>query len=157
VDSRILEIVFCLMDFVQDGDEPMINLPEYSSNLKNLGYTDEEISTAYHWILNHMGSPSESLYSAFPTCTLSTRVLSEVERARLAPEAYGFLLKLANTGMINGEQFETILDRLALSGSRVMTPDQIKLIASAVMFNEYGEAERDLVGDFSVESSTQIN
>jgi uncharacterized protein Smg (DUF494 family) len=157
VDSRILEIVFCLMDFVQDGDDQTINLPEYSSNLKNLGYTDEEISTAYNWILNHMGSPSESLYSAFPNVSVATRVLTEVERARLTPEAYGFLLRLANSGIINGEQLEAILDRLAMSGQRVMTPEQIKLIVSAVMFNEYGEVDRDLVGDLSVDHSTQIN
>jgi uncharacterized protein Smg (DUF494 family) len=145
------------MDFVQDGDDQMINLPEYSSNLKNLGYTDEEISTAYNWILNHMGSPSENLYSAFPNVSVATRVLTEVERARLTPEAYGFLLRLANTGIINGEQLEAILDRLAMSGQRVMTPEQIKLIVSAVMFNEYGEVDRDLVGDLSVDHSTQIN
>jgi len=157
VDSRILEIVFCLMDFVQEGDEQMINLPEYSSNLRNLGYSEQEISTAYHWILNHMGSASENLYSAFPNYHGSTRVLTEVERARLTAEAHGFLVRLLNLGVINGEQFEAILDRLGSSGQRVVTPDQVKLIVSAVMFNEYGAVDRDFAGDITADCSTQIN
>jgi uncharacterized protein Smg (DUF494 family) len=145
------------MDFVQEGDDQSINLPEYSSHLKNLGYTNEEISVAYNWILNHMGSPSESLYSDFQGCNVSTRVLTEVERARLTPEAHGFILKLANTGIINGEQLEAILDRLAMTGQKVMTPDQVKLIVSAVMFNEYGEVDRNLAVDISADRSTQVN
>ena len=57
VDSRILEIVFCLMDYAQDSGDDMDDMSEYSSSLRNLGFTENEISTAYNWILGHTGAP----------------------------------------------------------------------------------------------------
>ena len=82
MDSRILEIVFCLMDYAQETEDQMEDISEYSSNLRGLGYTEYEISTAYNWILNHIGSPIESLYSVFPEGAGTCRVLTELERAR---------------------------------------------------------------------------
>ena len=109
MDSRILEIVFCLMDYAQDSDDQIEDISDYSDSLKNLGYTDHEISTAYNWVLDHVGSTVENLYSVFPEQAASARVLTDVERARLTPEAHGFMLKLVNLGIMNGEQFEMVL------------------------------------------------
>ncbi len=157
MDSRILEIVFCLMDYAQETEDQMEDISEYSSNLRGLGYTEYEISTAYNWILNHIGSPIESLYSVFPERAGTCRVLTELERARLTPEAHGFLLKLGNLGIIGSEQFEAVLDRLTLSGQKLVTPEQVKLVLSAVMFNESGVGGRDLLDEISSDASTHIN
>lgn len=157
MDLRILEIVFCLMDYVQDSEQQVGDISEYSTNLKGLGYTEHEISTAYNWILDHLGPPMESLYSAFPERSEIRRILTELERARLTPDAHGFLLKLHNLGFINGEQFETVLDRLTLSGQKLVTPDQVKLVVSAVMFNEFGESQRNLLDGLSSDESVNIN
>jgi len=157
VDARILEIVFYLMDYVQDSDDQLTYLSEYSSDLKSLGYSSEEISTAYNWILDHLGTTGESLFSAFPRQVGSYRILTDVERARLTPAAYGFLLKLSNLGLINSEQFETVLDRLTLVGAHMVTPEQIKLIASAIVLNEFGDADRSLIQDPDADVSSRVN
>lgn len=157
MDSRILEIVFCLMDYAQDAEDQMEDISEYSSSLKNLGYTEHEISTAYNWILDHLGSPIENLYSRFPERAGASRILTELERARLTPEAHGFLLKLQNLGVVNGEQFETVLDRLTLSGQSLVTPEQIKLVVSAVMFNQFGASDRSFMDVINSDISSSIN
>jgi len=157
VDSRILEIVFCLMDYAQDSDDQMEDMSEYSSNLRSLGYTEQEISTAYHWILGQTGPSAENLYSVIPARSGYSRVLTEAERARLTPEAHSFLLKLFNLGILDSEQFEAVLDRLTVSGQRLVTPEQVKLVVSAVMFYEYGQAERDLLREVSSDRSFSIN
>ena len=157
MDSRILEIVFCLMDYAQDSEDQVEDISDYSSNLKSLGYTEHEISTAYNWILDHIGSPIESLYSLFPDHSGTYRVLTELEKARLTPEAHGFLLKLHNLGIVNGEQFEAVLDRLTLSGQRMVTPEQVRLVVSAVMFHEFGEGDRNLLNEISTDISSSIN
>ncbi len=157
MDPRILEIVFCLMDYVQDSDDDMENMSEYSSSLKNLGFTDQEISTAYNWILGHTGLPAENLYTMIPERSGSNRILAEAERARLSSEAHGFLLRLFNLGILDQAQFEAVLDRLTLSGKRLVTPEQVKLVVSAVLFNEFGRNDRDLLSDFSSDPSSSIN
>jgi Smg protein len=145
------------MDYVQDSDDQIDNISEYSSSLKGLGYTEHEISTAYNWILDHLGSPAESLFSAFPDHAGSSRILTELERARLTPEAHGFLLKLHNLGVVDNEQFEAVLDRLTLAGQRLVTPEQVKLIVSAVMFSEFGDSDRNLMSNISADRSSCVN
>ncbi len=157
MDSRILEIVFCLMDYAQDSEDQLDDISEYSSSLKSLGYTEHEISTAYNWILDHIGSPIENLYAVFPERTGASRILTDQERARLTPDAHGFLLNLHNLGVVNSEQFEAVLDRLTLTGQRLVTPDQVKLVLSAVMFNEHGDGDRNVLDDVNSDRSSSIN
>lgn len=157
MDSRILEIVFCLMDYAQDSEDQLDDISEYSSSLKSLGYTEHEISTAYNWILDHIGSPIENLYAVFPERTGASRILTDQERARLTPDAHGFLLNLHNLGVVNSEQFEAVLDRLTLTGQRLVTPDQVKLVLSAVMFNEHGDSDRNVLDDLNSDRSSSIN
>ena len=157
MDSRILEIVFCLMDYVQDSDDQMEDMSEYSSSLMNLGYTEHEISTAYNWILGHSGSNPENIYSMIPDRSAACRILTESERARMTPQAHGFLLKLFNLGILDGEQFEAVLDRLTLSSQRLVTPEQVKLMVSAVMFHEFGQTDHRLAGEVSSDRSSSVN
>ena len=145
------------MDYAQDAEEQVEDISDYSDNLKSLGYTEHEIFTAYNWILDHIGSSAENLYAVFPEQVGSVRVLTDVERARLTPDAYGFMLKLTNIGILNGEQFEAVLDRLTLSGQRMITTEQVKLVVSAVMFNEFGDTNRSLINDISSDRSFHIH
>ncbi|RKX25558.1 MAG: hypothetical protein DRP45_05665 [Candidatus Zixiibacteriota bacterium] len=157
VDSRILEIVFYLMDHFQESDDQLSGISEFSSDLQSIGYSEEEISTAYNWILDHLATPGESLYSAFPDCAGANRILTDLERARLTPGAYGFLLRLFNLGVIDAERQEMILDRLGLIGPSLITAEQVKLVASAVIFNERGESGQALSLDTEADFSTQVN
>ncbi len=157
MDARILEIVFYLMDSLQENDDHLASLSEYSVELKGLGYSEDEISFAYNWILEHLQSTGENLYTAFPHKSCSSRILSIVERTRLTPEAHGVLLKLFNLGLINNEQLEKIIDRLSMAGPRVVTPAQVKLIASALMFDDRCEIDFSLMGDCDTDLPSQPN
>ena len=67
------------------------------------------------------------------------------------------MIKLTNIGILNGEQFEAVLDRLTLSGQRMITTEQVKLVVSAVMFNEFGDTNRSLINDISSDRSFHIH
>jgi uncharacterized protein Smg (DUF494 family) len=157
VDSRVLEIVFYLMDHFQEPDDQASSISEFSSDLKSLGYSDEEISSAYGWVLDHLSAAGESLYSSFDGQIGSSRILTDQERARMTSDAYGFLIKLSNMGFLSGEQFEKILDRLGIVGSRMVTRDQVKLIASAVLFTQQDQLDSILMADGELDLTTQIN
>lgn len=157
MDTRILEIVFYLMDYMQESDDQLSLLPEYSSDLKSLGYSDDEISTAYNWILDNLSASGENLFSRFPSDQQSSRILTDIERVRISPEAQALLIRLSNVGLMNREQQERILDRLSFLGPRAVSVEQVRLIASAILFDEYGEMEDPLHEEISDNSSYHIN
>ncbi|MBD3258277.1 DUF494 family protein [candidate division GN15 bacterium] len=157
MDARILEIVFYLMDHIEEGDDQTVNISDFSSDLRSLGYSDEEISSAYNWVLDHFSSVGDDIYHGFSETPGACRILTEIERARLEPQAYGMLLKLTNVGVLSGEHLERVLDRLTLMGSHAVGVDQVKLLVTAVLFNESTELDAEFVHQTDFDLSTRIN
>ncbi len=155
--TRILEIVFYLVDYIQEGHGQLSNLTDLSTDLKGLGYSDKEIASAYSWILEHLNAASEHLYSAFPEVSGSTRILTEAERARLTPEAYGFLTKLSGLEMIDSRQVEVVLEHVDMFGHRTVSLEQLKLIISAVAFDESGQLDSQSLLDDESDSVLHVN
>ncbi len=137
--DRILEIVVFLMDYMRDNQGCLAETDDFSTTLKTMGYSDNEISSAYFWLWNRFDNSPEWLYSDFPKIHMPNRVLTAAERVRMTTEAYGFLLKLLNLSLIDTEQFETILERVSVFGGDPVSRDQIKAIASALVFLEFDE------------------
>ncbi|MEW5993043.1 MAG: DUF494 family protein, partial [Candidatus Zixiibacteriota bacterium] len=117
------------------------------------GYSEEEISSAYSWLLKRFDHAPYEFYAKFPERRSSLRVLTSEERGRLTADACGLLLQLSRSGVVDQEQFETILDRVATFWSRPVTLDQFKLIAASVIFSELDEEDApqlfDAEGDFT--------
>jgi uncharacterized protein Smg (DUF494 family) len=139
--NRILEIVVFLMDYIRDDHGHQSEADDVSTALRNLGYSDQEISSAYTWFLEQFKGTPEQFFSKFPEDRSSLRVLTDVERTYVLPEAHGFLIKLRNGGVINGEQFEAIIERAIFFATEPITLEQMKIISSAVVFNETDELE----------------
>ena len=142
MNDRILEIVFYLMDYLHEGQVRESNLSDVSVDLKWLGFSEEEITRAYSWMLEHYQGGRERLYSAFPDKTSSVRVLTELERALLTAEAHGLLVRLTESDLVGREHFEEILDRCAVFAERPVTADHVKLIVSLVVMGEHENLDR---------------
>jgi len=136
VESKILEIVVYLIDHLRENEGQISDMDDVSSDLRSMGYTDNEISSAYSWVLERYGTGDKLYYSDFPEDHSSLRILSHAERYQFEADAYGFVLKLMNLGLIDDEQFEMILDRGSMLGSRPVTEEQVKLIASSFVFSD---------------------
>jgi len=150
VDDRVLEIVFYLMDYLHEGHPQVSNLSDVSVDLRGLGFSDEEISKAYSWILEHFQTSREQLYSSIPEKTDSLRVLTDMERTLLTLDAHALLVRLAASQLISPLQFEEILERCAIFGQQPVSVDHIKLITSLVAFGEHENLDRaPLFGDES--------
>ena len=141
--DRILEIVVFLMDYMREDHGHPSETDEFSATLRTMGYSDNEISSAYFWLMNRFDNAPEQLFSEFPDIHYSNRILSSIERTRLSTDAYGFLIKLLNHSLIDTEQFETILDRATIFGSDAISAEQIKLVASSVVFRESDDFSDD--------------
>ncbi len=139
--DRILEIVVFLMDYMRDSQGQLGDSDDFSSTLKTMGYSDNEISSAFYWLMNRFGSAPEHLFSNFPKLHHSSRILTASERVLLTTDAYGYLLKLQNLSLVDDEQFEAILERVSAFGSDPVGSEHIKLIASSVVFTDFDEFE----------------
>ncbi|UCD94654.1 MAG: DUF494 family protein [Candidatus Zixiibacteriota bacterium] len=133
--NRVLEIVVFLMTHIKDHQGQLENIDDISSYLKSNGFTDNEISSAYSWVLDQMQPGSEFL----PTETqadFSFRILSEPERRNFSPDAMGYLLQLRHLGLLSDSQIELILERGTLVGPSPVDLEQMKLVVGALLFRE---------------------
>ncbi len=136
MQDRILEIVVYLMNQISEHQETLHNIDEMSADLRSMGFTDTEISSAYNWLLQHFEDYPESFsFTDNEIGDSGVRVLSEAERKILSVEAYGYILQLRHLRLLNTEQLEMILDRCALFSSDPIDMTEIKILASAAMFD----------------------
>jgi uncharacterized protein Smg (DUF494 family) len=129
------------MDFLNDNQGRVDEIETLFAEFRNLGYTDNEISCAYSWVMERYEETEEVYYSQFPAQHQSSRILTEFERHQLTADAHGFLIRLLHLKLIDDEQFESILERGTLFSSKPVTLEQIKLLSSAVVFRDASEFE----------------
>lgn len=139
MNGKILEIVMFLIDYMRSRQGRLPASDDFSITLRNMGYTDHEISSAYFWLMNRFDNPPEEVFADFPAIGRSTRILTDSERMQLTTGAHGLLLKLLSFGLIDDEDLETILERVNFFGSEPVTEEQIKLVASSVVFDGLDE------------------
>ncbi len=139
--NRILEIVVFLMDYMRDEPDRQSEADDVSMALRNLGYSEQEISSAYSWFLEQFKGTPEQFFSKFPKDHASQRILTEAERMYVSSDAYGLLLKLLSSSVITSEHFEAIIERAVFFATEPITVEQMKIIASAVVFNESDDFE----------------
>lgn len=145
------------MDFVRRSGEREPKPDDLSSALRSMGYSEHEISTAYSWFLEKLDDTPEKCFSSFPGAHNSNRILTVWERMRISPKAYGFLIKILNMSLINDEQLEAILERTAAFEVESITLDQMKLIASSIVFDNLNEFETLPIFDSRNDQSHLVN
>ncbi len=136
--NRILEIVVFLMDYLQHGAVESFRSDEISNTLEEMGYSDNEINSAYKWMLNRLNDTPETYFAKFSQEPISHRILTSSERQQITPQAYGFLMKLRNFSLIDDEQFEASIERAIQVGNYPVSESQMKLLTSSVIFPELG-------------------
>jgi uncharacterized protein Smg (DUF494 family) len=102
-------------------------------SLRDKGYTQSEISTAFSWLYDHMllndvgkvheGRPMEG----------SRRVLHDVEKQMLSTDAQGYLIQLRELGLLNDQDLELVLERVALSGFDKLSPAELQEVVASVL------------------------
>ena len=137
--NRVFEIVMMLIDYMRGDAGRLSDADDFWEALEAQGYSDDEISSAYSWLLKRFEHTPKSYFSDFPTGHTSNRILTSLERSHLAPEAHGLLIKLLNAMVISDEQFETIMGRVSVYVTQPVTLEQAKLIVSSVLFSELDE------------------
>lgn len=142
--DRVLEIVVFLMSKIKDQQGRLDDLDEIATYLKNQGFTENEISSAYSWFLDHLQNDNEFLYNSTISAN-ATRILSDQERQLFSSESVGYLLQLRHLGLLSDQQFEMVLERGSMIWTSSINLDQVKMLIETILFSESRAIES--VGD----------
>lgn len=137
--TRLMDLVVLVAEISRSADRDAVQLDK---ELAERGYSSDEIEHAVFW------------YSSRPDGvrgmrTGAVRVLSDFERMSLSTEAFDYIFRLLNLGIIDGRQFETILARAIPVGTEKVHMDDVKEIACSVIFDrEPGEGDEEFFDRF---------
>lgn len=120
---------------------------ELDDELAGRGYSAEEIDQAFSWI-SMQGRPFGGKSGGNPV-RKSHRILSPWESMCLDSDAYGYLLRLQNLGIIDIDQFEKIITRILPFGGEKLPLGEFKTLVGAVIFGLNPEdSEKDQLDAF---------
>ncbi len=145
--NRILEMLIRLIngadrDWHSDVTDSLIE------NLIERGYSEEEIEELFSWLFEMAGPNPERVHDDITTVNRCWRVLHGWEKMVILPEAFGYLLRLEQFGLLNSDQMETIIEKAILTGERGIDLEGIKSIAASVIL--YGEGSPSPKDGFSL-------
>lgn len=128
--ERIIELIVLLLQELKNNNQ--IDRKDVD-RLSMLGYTQNEISTAFSWLYTRFYE-GEKVFSEEKQSNQSHRFLHEVEKKIIASDAFGYLVQLRELGLINEFDIEVIIDKIMVSGqTRVQLAEMKMFIASYLL------------------------
>lgn len=129
--EKIIEIIVYLLAEMKEnkqiGKDDMVNL-------SNLGYTQNEINTAFSWIYTKIYA-GEKIFNDDKSVSKSHRVLHNAESFIISPESHGYLIQLQELGLINDMDMEVIIDKIMLSGYTHVDIEDMKIIIAGYLLD----------------------
>ena len=129
--EKVVEILVFLMNEIRDDRA----LGEVDlSELRERGYTQSEISTAFSWLHDHFGETTGEVRRLSRADAASRRMLHEAEKMMLSVEAQGLLIHMRELGLLQDRELETVIERAMMSGYERLTAADIQgLVASVIL------------------------
>ncbi len=129
--EKIIEIIVYLLAEMKENKQ--IGKDDMD-NLSNLGYTQNEINTAFSWIYTKMYA-GEKIFNENKPASLSHRVLHNAESFVISPEAHGYLIQLRELGLVTDMDMEVIIDKIMLSGYTNVELEDMKIIIAGYLLD----------------------
>ncbi|MCC6866132.1 MAG: DUF494 family protein [Ignavibacteria bacterium] len=103
-------------------------------NLAKLGYTQNEINTAFSWVYSKIYA-GEKVFLEPKTDTKSYRFLHDAEQNIISADAYGYLIQLKELGLINNLDIDLIIDKIMVSSYNIVSKDEMKSIIASYLLD----------------------
>lgn len=143
MNKRLLEIIAYAMKEIRDNSFENIELQFIMDVLLERGFSEEEISGAMAWLVNH-GETIDRLIKKKNDGVPRPiwRQLNENERQAISPEAYSYLFHLREMELLKDDDMETIIERAVTIKLPSLEIEDIKdLIAIVVLDFENSASE----------------
>jgi uncharacterized protein Smg (DUF494 family) len=128
--DRVVEIlVFLMSEMREDKQLHEIDL----APLRDKGYTTSEISAAFSWLYENLGSAQGEISTPSRAGKGSRRILHEAERMLFALEAQGYLIQLTELGLLDDRDMEMVIERALGSGYAGLSVPEVREIVAVVL------------------------
>jgi Smg protein len=117
-----------------------------AKKLSAAGFEDSDISEALHW-LDGMQQASQAVREPLPDLRSSFRAYAPRELAKLDAACRGFLLTLEQSGILNAETREVVIERALAAAGDSLSLEQLKLVVLMVVWNQQMPTSRLLAED----------
>lgn len=133
MQERIIEIIVYLVNEMRNNK----SLGEIDVKvLEEGGYTQAEISSAFSWLFDKLAVSNQVLSHVERQVERSYRILHEVEKMVITPEAQGYLIQLRELGILDDVMLETAIDRAMMSGYSKIGLDETRIIVASLVFEK---------------------
>ena len=126
-----------------------------AKKLSAAGFEDSDISEALHWLAGMLRTPQGGL-DRLPDARSSFRAFAPRELAKLDAACRGFVLTLEQSGMLDAETRELVLERALAASGDALSLDQLKLIVLMVLWNRHTPTSRLLAEDLFTAQPTRL-
>lgn len=133
--ERVVEIILFLMNELRANKQ--LNDVDVSLLSRN-GYTQSEISTAFSWLFDRITVGQEQM-TPLQGAPSSFRVLHEIEKMVISPEAFGYILQFQQLGLLRNEDLEIIIERIMAAGFASVGVPEMKSFVAGYLFDQEGE------------------
>lgn len=125
--------------------------------LSAAGFEDSDISEALHWLAGVLRARRGDVRD-LPDTKRTFRAYAPRELAKLDAECRGFLITLENSGILNAQTRELVMERSLAASGATLSLDQLKLIVLMVLWNQQTPTSQLLAEDlFSAPQSRLPN
>jgi len=114
--------------------------------LSAAGFEDSDISEALHWLAGVTRVPQGTL-QRLPQSRHAFRAFALREMAKLDAQCRGFLLTLEQSGILDMETRELVIERALAAAGDSLSLDQLKLVVLMVLWNRQTPTSRLVAED----------
>jgi Smg protein len=136
--ENVLDVLMYLFEnYFYDEPDDQPDRESMEENLHEAGFSNGEIDKAFEWLdgLAEQRYQDEfSVQSAEPI-----RIFVDSEMDRLDTACRDFLLYLSNSGILDAQRRELVLDRLMALESDEISLEDVKWVVLMVLFNQPGQ------------------
>ena len=136
--ENVLDVLMYLFEnYFYDEPEEQPDRASMEENLHEAGFSNGEIDKAFAWLdglAEQRFQPDFSMQTDEPI-----RVFVDSEINRLDTACRDFLMFLSNSGILDAQRRELVLDRLMALESDEITLEDVKWVVLMVLFNQPGQ------------------
>ena len=117
-----------------------------AKKLSAAGFEDSDISEALHWLAGVTRTPQSGLQRQ-PASPHAFRAFAPRELAKLDAQCRGFLLTLEQSGILDLQTREIVIERALAATGDALSLEQLKLVVLMVLWNQQTPTSRLLAED----------
>ena len=143
MDKRFLDVLTFVLNEISENSDGDLDLQTVIDVLEEEGFSEDDISSAMSWILNHgdqLDRITTEQKSNIPRPVW--RSLNEIEEESITPKAYSYLFHLRELNILSDDNLEKVIDRAVDLRLMRMNVEDMKDLVAAVVLNFEDSASR---------------